>query len=292
MDFDWLQTFVTAAKYENFRKAADTLYISQPTVTVHIKLLEEELGFKLFERKGRKIYLTKQGRMFKDQAMKLLTSYQKGLEEINSYTQGYSHKLTIAIDPLIADTVLPSVLKRYVKEHKNVELEVRVVQSLMIEELVSSGQVDIGISCIKSINNALTCDLLYEDEILFVVPHDGHDLESAPPMDEEDLLSKYYLLTHSHPEYWGDLLNKVKQRYPFVKTMKVSEVHITKRFITEDLGVSYLPSSTVRRELLEGRLVDIKSSLTPLPVTQTYGIYKYDQPITRNFLSYLKKFRY
>lgn len=76
MDFKWLHTFVTAAKYENFRKTAETLFISQPTVTVQIKLLEEELGCQLFTRKGRSIHLTKEGRAYLPFALRLLEDYE------------------------------------------------------------------------------------------------------------------------------------------------------------------------------------------------------------------------
>lgn len=76
MDFKWLHTFVTAAKYENFRKTAETLFLSQPTVTVHIKLLEKEISCKLFQRSGRKIQLTEEGKAYVPFAMRLLEDYE------------------------------------------------------------------------------------------------------------------------------------------------------------------------------------------------------------------------
>ena len=94
MDFKWLHTFVTAAKYENFRKTAETLFLSQPTVTVHIKLLEKEISCKLFQRSGRKIQLTEEGKAYVPFAMRLLEDYENSMAELHRVRQGYSHTLT------------------------------------------------------------------------------------------------------------------------------------------------------------------------------------------------------
>jgi LysR family transcriptional repressor of citA len=64
MEFQWLNTFITAAECGNFRRTAEILFISQPTVTVHIKLLEAELGVQLFEREGKKVKLTEAGKRY------------------------------------------------------------------------------------------------------------------------------------------------------------------------------------------------------------------------------------
>ncbi|TCT17585.1 LysR family transcriptional repressor of citA [Melghiribacillus thermohalophilus] len=291
MDLNWLKTFITAAKFENFRKTAEALYISQPTVTVHIRLLEEKLGVSLFERTGRNIKLTEEGRRFVDHAEEILKKYQEGLEDLSSVKQGYKRKLRLGISPLIADTILPWVLKRFLLEYSDVEVQVKVIESTEIESSVLNNEMDLGISCLSVQNSSLYCDELYEDPVLFVVPHDGLDLESAPPFDEAELLSTNYLFTHSHPGYWDSLMQSIKYHYPFVKTIKVSQVHITKRFITEGLGVSYLPASTVRREMLEGRIIDVPSKLN-LPIARTYAIYKYKHSVEQHFLEYVSAFRF
>ena len=291
MDFRWLKTFLIASKYENFRQTAEMLYISQPTVTFHIKQLEDELGMKLFERVGRNIHLTAEGEQFKIFAQQLVELYENSLSELQTFKQGYQHRLTIAISPLIADTILPSVLKKFLKAYPEVEINIRVTESTYIEELLLNNEVDLGISCLPSFNRKLHVSKLYDDDILFVVPHDGQDLETGLPIDEEESLRKYHLFTDSHPAIWEKLLPVIKNNFPFVKTLKVSEVHITKRFITEGLGVSYLPASTIRRELLEGRLIVVPSSL-PLPKTSTYFIIRYENTLILKLLEYIKQFRF
>jgi LysR family transcriptional repressor of citA len=292
MEFQWLTTFITAGEYGNFRRTAELLYISQPSVTVHIKQLEKELGIQLFHREGKKVKLTEEGKRYLVHAKRLLEVYQRGLEDLQAFSQGYTRKLSIAISPLIADTILPYVLKSYTKQHPEVEISVKIIESIAIEQAVLSEEVDIGLSCLNSSNSELNSELLSKDRVILVAPHDGRDSESAPPLDEEEVLTSNYLLTHNHPGYWDLLCKLVKGNYPDVRMMKVSQVHIAKRFIIEGLGVSFLPTSTVRREFLEGRLLEVNCHSINLPEANTYAIMKYEHSKQMEFLKFISNYRY
>lgn len=291
MEFSWLQTFLVAAEYGNFRKTADVLFMSQPSVTVHIQNLEKALGVQLFLRDKKRVELTKEGRRFIAHAQALLNSYQTGLKDMQSFSQGYSSKLSIAISPLIADTILPFVLKKYMTNHPQVEVSVRVVESIEIEREVLSDEVDIGLSCLRSVNNELLCEVLSTDKVMLIAPHDGMDAESAPVLDEEEVLTTNYLLTDNHPVYWEELSRQVRHKFPKIRTMKVSQVHVTKRFIVEGLGVSFLPESTVRKELLEGWLLEVPCSSIKLPEACTYAIMKDSHPKKIEFMEFLQNYR-
>ncbi|MBM7585516.1 LysR family transcriptional repressor of citA [Bacillus pakistanensis] len=291
MELNWIKTFLTAAECSHFRKTAELLFISQPTVTVHIKQLEKELGVQLFQREGKKVKLTEEGRRYLKHAKNLMEVYESGMADLQTHSQGYTTKLSIAISPLIADTILPYALKKYLDKHPEVEITVKIIESEEIEKSVLNEEVDIGISCLPSYHSDLENILLYQDKVILVAPHDGRDFESAFPLDEEEVLSSNYLLTHNHPGYWDRLSKTVKLFFPSIRTMKVSQVHITKRFIVEGLGVSYLPTSTVRRELLEGRLLQVDSHSFPLPEANTYAIMKYNHQLQKEFLRFLSNFR-
>lgn len=291
MEFQWLNTFVVAAKCGNFRRAAELLYISQPSVTVHIKQLEKHLGVQLFEREGRKVKLTEVGRRYYHHAQELLTTYEKGMEDLHSFSQGYTTELKLAISPLIADTILPFVIKSYTNKHPEVGISIQVLESSDIEAAVLMEEVDLGLSCLGSVHLNVSSELLYADRILLVAPHDGRDTEMASPLEEEELFSQYYLFTHNHPSYWEDLCHVVKAKYPSIKMMKVSQIHITKRFISEGLGISFLPESTVRRELLEGRLLEVFDHSFQLPEARTFAIMKYKHSKQVEFLEFLSHYR-
>ena len=224
MDFKWLHTFVTAAKYENFRKTAETLFLSQPTVTVHIKQLEKEISCKLFERKGRQIQLTDEGRAYLPYALRLLDDYENSMAELHRVRQGYSQTLQLAVSPLIADTVLPSVMKRYTAMNTETEMAVTIFESAEIASLIKAGEADIGLSCLKVQSSSLSCHCLYKDPVVLVAPPDKRFIEDNE-IDAKEVLEQYLLLTHNHPDYWDDLLRQVRMTFPFVRTMKVTQTH-------------------------------------------------------------------
>ena len=163
MDLNWVRTFIIAAESNNFRKTAELLYISQPTVTVHIKQLEKEVGADLFVRDGRKVSLTEPGRMYLKHAKKLLSLHDDGIADLHSFQQGYSSKLTIGISPIIADTILPYVLKKFVESHPNIEINVKIIESINIEQAVGEEEVDIGFSCLPKRELDIYCYPLYDD---------------------------------------------------------------------------------------------------------------------------------
>lgn len=291
MEFSWITTFLTAAKCENFRRTAELLYISQPSVTVHIRNLEKELGIELFERDGRNIKLTEEGRRYIHHAKNILHAHEQGLRDLQSFRQGYSDKLTLAISPLMADTILPFVLKAFMKAYPHVEVSVKVMESIFIETEVLEEQIDIGLSCLDSSHPNLFCHTVYTDQVKLIAPHDGADVEIGFRLDEEDVLQNSVLLTHNHPVYWEPLISEVKHFFPSIKMMRVSQTHVTKRFIVEGLGVSFLPESIVRRELLEGWLLDIPCTSIQLPTATTFALMKYEHSKQREFLRFLLNYR-
>jgi LysR family transcriptional regulator, repressor for citA len=107
--------------------------------------------------------------------------------------------------------------------------------------------------------------------------------------DEKTILQKYRLLTHNHPDYWEDLLNDIKRNYPTVRTMKVNQIEVTKRFIEQRLGISYLPHTMVREEIKMNKLSEIKSDKISLPTSLTYILTKVETDEARIFIGFLKE---
>ncbi|MFD3448742.1 LysR family transcriptional regulator [Microbacteriaceae bacterium 4G12] len=291
MDLKWLETFISAAQNENFRKTSHELYISQPTVTVHIKSLETYLGFPLFERTGRKVKLTEEGKRFLPHAQNVLRTHEEGIQDLQRFRQGYTKQLSLAVSPLIASSTMPFLLSKYVAQFPEVEVEVQVVESKEIAAAVLEERVNIGLSRMHANHADLSCTVLAEDDVILVAPHDGSDSEFALPLEPEDLFQEHIILTHNHPEYWDDLLRQIKMHYNHIRTMTVSQVHITKRFIEEGFGVSFLPKITVRRELMEGRLLEVYCKDLILPKTKTYAVTKGEHTQGKHFLEFISQFR-
>lgn len=277
MDMKHLQTFVLTARTLNFRKAAEQLFLAQPTVTQHIRLLETELRVQLFDRGGKRVRLTPAGERFLQYADQLLHVYEEGVQELTGWQQGYRDRLVLAVSPLVARSTLPRVMNRFTAAHPDVEVVVNIALSPEIPVLVTEGQAHLALSRMPAHSRDLYSYVWYNDPVVLVVSADGLDLDAAPP-DWREVVANNRLLTHNHPIYWDDLLLSIHRHGVRVRTMEVSLVDITKVFIEEGLGVSFLPISTVRRELLEGRLMEVPTPGLPLPVAATYVIHQASGP--------------
>lgn len=272
MDMKWLKTFIVAAKYENFRKASEDLFLTQPVVTKHIKRLENELHIELFERVGKAISLTPAGYMFLGSAKEIIDKYERAMEEFDGWRQGYNCKLTIAVAPQIAASILPSFLRSFMDYYPNIEVE-----------SVSLGKADIGLTRMKPIQTNVSYQTIHRDPVIMVAPN-AIEIEHYI---EEEMLKRYRLLTNNHPAYWDDLLSEINRVYPNVRTLPVTQMEITKRFIEKGLGVSYLPLSMVQEELNRKQMIEVEHRYITLPISYTYVVTKVETSEVRRFVEAL-----
>lgn len=290
MDIRWLRTFIAAAEFENFRQTAESLYMAQPTVTVHMKHLEKEIGARLFRRSGRNIILTGAGRRFLPHARKILSCYDDSTHDLSTWHQGYKRSLTIAVSPLLAASVLPYIVRQFIERHQDVEVIVQIKESEEISKMVEKGEADLGLARMKPRQTTLYARKIEEEAVICVAPHDGGDLESSPPIDIHDLFETQTLFTYNHPEYWDGLLTAIRFKHQRIRTMIVTQVHVTKKFIEEGLGFSFLPKSALRRELIEGRLLEVETPGLGLPTASTYVVTGHDTEETELFQAFLKEY--
>lgn len=282
MEVKWLKTFLVAAKYENFRKASEELFLTQPAVTKHIQRLEQYVHIDLFHRVGKQVTLTAAGYKFQSTAEKILAAYEQEMEQFESWLQGYQQKVTIAVAPQIASSILPSFLRLFIDDHQDIEVNIRVVNSYEIGETVRIGKADIGLTRMVPVQAEIQCTMVHQDPVIMIAPY------SSEEMNEKELLKKYRLLVDNHPTYWNALLSEIKHSYPYVRTLPVTQMEITKRFIEQKLGVSYIPSSMVQDEIKNKTLMEIKDTQLQLPFSNTYIVNKVKTPEVQVFVNALQ----
>ena len=285
MDIKWLKTFIIAAKYENFRQTSEELFLTQPAVTKHIKKLEESLNIQLFERIGKKVTLTPAGHKFISYATEIVSKYDQGVEEFESWKQGYNRKLIIATAPQIASSILPPILRKFMDKNPDIEVLINVLKSYEIGEEVSAGIADVGLTRILPMQTNIKSHIIHKESVILVAPNECKDISC---LDEPTILHKYRLITHNHPDYWDNLLDDIKRHYPTVHTMRVDQIEVTKRFIEEGLGVSYLPSTVAKNEIEMNKLIKIKPRNIIPPTSSTYVLTKVETNEVSIFIKFLK----
>lgn len=253
MDIHWLQTFIVAAEEENFHRTADRLHLAQPTVTSHIQKLEDEWHVTLFTRIGRHVALSPAGQKFKKLALEILETYQTSHQVMARWQQGYERTLSVAVSPLIATTRLSSWIHAFAQQYPTVEIAIQVLESKDIPTSLLDQTCDIGLSRLEVRHVHLQCNHLYSEPVILVAPPDP--LYATQTFHE--LSQQFVVFTYNHPEYWDSLLLTLRSQYPTMRTMRISQVHVSIHFIQEGMGMSFLPLSTVESAITQHRVTPL-----------------------------------
>ena len=122
MDFQKFEYFLAIARHQNLTKAAQELYISQPTLTKFLQKLEAELGGRLFRRNGHTYNLTFLGRRYLEYAQKALALNQDWEKELQDMRSSYKGELNIAFPPLRSASIIPQILPEFHRIHPGVHI--------------------------------------------------------------------------------------------------------------------------------------------------------------------------
>lgn len=181
-----LRYFIKAAELQNFTRAAEALYVSQPTLSVQIQQLEEELGAELFSRSGRSIKLTETGQVFLKRAKEAIRSLEIGTQEVdalNSILRGHLH---LGSMPLYGSRYVSGWICRFNSQYPGVEINYKSLASEDLEEEVLAGRMDLGFTIVPPQHGELQYHELFKDEIVCVVS-EGHEAADKKKLTVKDL---------------------------------------------------------------------------------------------------------
>ncbi|MCK6480507.1 MAG: LysR substrate-binding domain-containing protein [Planctomycetes bacterium] len=145
MDLHDLRVFAAVARHLHYTRAARELGLSQPAVSARIDFLQRDLGVQLLRRAGRGMALTSAGEVLAEEAVKVLARVEtarQAVEEVKGLLRG---RLRIGASTTPGIYIVPRAAALFAKEHPGVALEVRVQNSLAIEEAVTRGEIHAGV---------------------------------------------------------------------------------------------------------------------------------------------------
>lgn len=171
MNFRQLEAFVYVIKYRSFSKAAEAIFISQPTVSVHISALEDELGVPLIIRAPKGIFPTDAGKIFYGHAMQILKLRDKSIEEIKKYSDKVCGTLEIASSTVPAQYIIPEVLPNITKEYPDIFVSINQYDSNGVVERVENMEVEVGICGTKVEKTACEFQPFVMDELVLITPN-------------------------------------------------------------------------------------------------------------------------
>lgn len=168
MNLKQLESFVLIIESRSFSQAAKQLYLTQPTISSHISLLEKELNAQLLVRTTKEVYPTEDGKKLYTYAKQILRLEQSIFEEFKMKTKE-NNVLTVGASSILEQYILPELLPQYILQNK-IQFKISEGDSKKIIDKVINKEVEIGIVGTKTENSALIFEPFYKDKLVIVTP--------------------------------------------------------------------------------------------------------------------------
>lgn len=260
MQFKQLEAFVKIAELKSFSRAAEELYLTQPTVSAHVKALEDELGCQLITRSTRSLSLTNEGNIFYPYVRRILELKSTALQKIN---QEQRQILRIGASTIPSGYILPQLLKEYRILHPDVYFNLIQANSGSVEEMVSDGTLDIGFAGMDSRDRDLHSIPFCEDTLLYVTPVTEYYrelLDSAPGIDR--LLQEPLILRERNSGTLHALDEYLEAKGIDISALNIigniNDLEAIKQMILNQSAVSILSGFSVKELLDRGQLLSYK----------------------------------
>ena len=168
MDFRRLEVFTKVYQQKSFSKAGQALYLSQPTVSEHIRLLEEDLGLILFDRQGKEIVPTKAGQFLFQYANQLMSLRQDLLRAMEQFRDKGVGELLIGGSNIPGQYILPGLLGSFKKKFPGIRIRLSIGDTQHIQEKVLDGTVELGLVGALSEHRRISCQPWTTDELICI----------------------------------------------------------------------------------------------------------------------------
>ena len=263
MELAQLEAFLEASRWGSFRRAAEALFISQPSLSERIKRLEEEIGQPLFHRMGRGVRLSEAGRALLPFAEQSMEALRHGTEAVQALHPTSEDTLRVGAARAVGTYVLPDLVAKFHKLY-SVDVHMSSGRSTEVLQMVLAREVHIGVARALAHPEVETIHLY--DEAVVLVTHPQHPFARAGSASIYDV-AKEPLILYDRDSFYFVLIDRVCREAGIVPNvlMMLDSIEATKQMVERGLGISFLPSRSILREERWG-------SISRVPLAEEYMV--------------------
>lgn len=299
MDFKQIEAFVNVVKHKSFSKAAEATYLTQPTISVHIRSLENELGVTLLDRQGKGITPTPQGKTFYRYATEILATRDQAKNAFSDTKEQLNGILEIQTSSTPGQDFVPWMLKGFNDLHNEVHFTVEQSDSSQVRENLINGIGEIGF--VGSIgSDELVYEPVFEDEPRLIVSNtrpackiEGDTISIADFINEPFLWREQgsaWRETSPSKEAFERFLKKNGYKENSINIVaRINSIGVIRKAVATGLGVSVVSSSAIgEKDYAMGiRSYKIKEYDTNRTFYMAYRKKIYLSPIAEAFKEYV-----
>lgn len=259
MRLEYIKSFISVVNCKSFLGAAKETFLSQPTISTHIKQLEEELGVQLLIRSTKKVILSEAGVIFYPFAVRLLETEREALAQLHKNEETVKGTVTIATSSVPGNYILPQFLSHIKKTYPELTFRIQEADSEDVIQSVIHFGADLGIGSIESRSESCTCYPIAQDRIVLITPATQEYRRMNGNFPKERLQNETYVvreagsgtrLAAESVERELGLLQK-----PIRTALWVESSEMVKRSVEQGLGVAFVSSLSIENSVEEKRLL-------------------------------------
>ena len=245
IEFRHLKYFLAVAEHLHFRKAAETLFISQPGLSRQIKEMEESLGLKLFERHNRNVKLTPVGLYLKAELAKNMKNLDAILHHAKLLEDGKDGQLKFGYVGSAMQQIIPEVLLKFTKTHPNILFSLKEMGNNKQIEGLLTHDIDIGFVRLEKVPRGLEIHPIVKEPFCLVLPK-NHPIDASNFKTLSQCKEEHFILFD--PEYSASYYEKVMEIFddnsfnPLVSHNTIHAGSIYK-LVENNFGISIVPKS-------------------------------------------------
>ena len=297
MEIKQLEIFVCLAGHLNFSKAAEELYISQPSVSAQISSLEKELGSQLFIRNTKGVSLTKTGLDFLTYAQKILSLRDQAIHHVGGEDRSANGAIDIISSTIPSQHLLPEIIASFQQQWPNIIFRVEQADSRRVEQEMCCFRYDFGMIGAVPNENRYHYHPVYDDELVLIVPNDiRQDSEAIRVNFTEFILKTPFIMRET-----GSGTRKETETLLSKIGVNLSDLQIPAYFsdaqsillaVSHGMGVSLI-SKVAARMYTEAGLLTMVEMDDPMFRRQIYLLYNKElflSPVQQAFADYSRQF--
>jgi LysR family nitrogen assimilation transcriptional regulator len=280
MDLRQIRSFVAVFEEGSINRAAARLHTAQPSVSIQLKALEDDLGVALFERHARGVRATAEGNRFYERCLGILGSVEQAEQEMREWSDGVSGSLQVGLIPTVTKGALPRILPAFTEELPNVRVRVVEAFSGILTDLVIDGQLDLAIVTRPARRAGLEMRVLSTEPLALVSgPRTG--LRHLAPVSLQEL-PPVKLVMPSPQHSLRDMLERYIQmgNIAVENLIEIDGLYGEIEFIRNSDWSAILPVTTVIDDLEAGELV-VNPITAPQTAFEFFLVHQTRHPLSR-----------
>jgi len=294
-----LKSLKVLATERNFTKAANLLYISQPSLSKQIKILEKNLDTQLIDKTNSKIKLTENGKIFLWYSERILTLCEESCRVLIELKNGDRGKLIVGASQTIGTYLLPQILVLFSQNYPQIKLKVQVNSTRIIANAIMKKQIDIAIVGGKipnELKNAIKITKFIEDELVLILPVD-HPFSEKEQISKENLSYLNFISLNSNSTIQNFINESLKCYKIDIKQLRVAmelnSIEGIKTAVSLGLGAAFVSSATIQKErqLNTIKIIKIENIRITRQLSILNNIEAYKSKAFKLFLKQLKSLK-